>query len=60
MAGQRPLRAVRNDFRESGNEALERRDGSTPSGVRDAAVITRLPEAAQNAATSARRCASSS
>ena len=34
------------DLRGSGSEAPERRDGSTPSGVRDAAVITRLPEAA--------------
>ena len=47
MAAQRPLRAVRNDLSESGSEAPDRRDGWTPSGARDAAVITRLPEAAR-------------
>ncbi len=47
VAGLRPVRAVRNDLSESGSEAPDRRDGSTPSGARDAAVIPRLPEAAR-------------
>ncbi len=46
MAGLGPLRVVRNDFRGNGTEALERRDGSTPGGIRGSAVSTKLSEAA--------------
>ena len=46
VAGLRPVRPVRSNLRESGSGAPERRDGSAPSGVRDAAVTTNVSEAA--------------